>query len=69
MKDLMCLHAGTSGPSTWDRFVPEFEAMGYRVHQCEPGLVEVAPRDGTDGEPTSKPMPAAALLLAGWLMR
>lgn len=32
MKDLVCLHAGTSGPSTWDRFVPEFEALGYRVH-------------------------------------
>ncbi|MGZ0147277.1 alpha/beta fold hydrolase [Kribbella sp. WER1] len=33
MKDLICLHAGTSGPSTWDRFVPEFEALGYRVHR------------------------------------
>lgn len=32
MKDLVCLHAGTSGPSTWDRFVPAFEALGYRVH-------------------------------------
>ncbi|HZX05898.1 alpha/beta fold hydrolase [Kribbella sp.] len=32
MKDLVCLHAGTSGPETWDRFVPEFEALGYRVH-------------------------------------
>ncbi|HWD80412.1 MAG TPA: alpha/beta hydrolase [Kribbella sp.] len=32
MKDLVCLHAGTSGPSTWNRFVPEFEALGYRVH-------------------------------------
>ncbi|MFF0270368.1 alpha/beta fold hydrolase [Kribbella sp. NPDC004536] len=31
MKDLVCLHAGTSGPSTWDRFVPEFEGLGYRV--------------------------------------
>jgi pimeloyl-ACP methyl ester carboxylesterase len=33
MRDLVCLHAGTSGPSTWDRFVPEFEALGYRVHR------------------------------------
>ncbi|TCC26470.1 alpha/beta fold hydrolase [Kribbella speibonae] len=33
MRDLVCLHAGTSGPSTWDQFVPEFEAMGYRVHR------------------------------------
>ncbi|HEY3563325.1 MAG TPA: alpha/beta hydrolase [Kribbella sp.] len=33
MKDLVCLHAGTSGPSTWDRFVGEFEALGYRVHR------------------------------------
>lgn len=32
MKDLVCLHAGTSGPSTWDRFVPAFEELGYRVH-------------------------------------
>ncbi|GAA1578518.1 alpha/beta hydrolase [Kribbella karoonensis] len=33
MRDLVCLHAGASGPSTWDRFVPEFEALGYRVHR------------------------------------
>ncbi|WP_410788309.1 alpha/beta fold hydrolase [Kribbella sp. C-35] len=32
MKDLVCLHAGTSGPATWDRFVPAFEELGYRVH-------------------------------------
>ncbi|MGW7686101.1 alpha/beta fold hydrolase [Kribbella sp. NPDC054772] len=32
VKDLVCLHAGTSGPSTWDRFVPAFEELGYRVH-------------------------------------
>ncbi|WP_350277500.1 alpha/beta fold hydrolase [Kribbella sp. HUAS MG21] len=32
MKDLVCLHAGTSGPSTWRRFIPDFEALGYRVH-------------------------------------
>jgi pimeloyl-ACP methyl ester carboxylesterase len=32
VKDLVCLHAGSSGPSTWDRFVPELEALGYRVH-------------------------------------
>ncbi|MEV5966854.1 alpha/beta hydrolase [Kribbella sp. NPDC051952] len=32
MKDLVCLHAATSGPATWDRFVPELEALGYRVH-------------------------------------
>ncbi|MET9310582.1 alpha/beta hydrolase [Kribbella sp. NPDC003505] len=128
MKNLVCLHAGTSGPSTWDRFVPEFEAMGYHVHcptllghgaaprrrrylladfrdqilreldaldhvtivgnslgayvasavaAAAPDRVErlvleelpVPPRDGSDSEPTSKPMPAAALLLAGWLTR
>ncbi|TCC05932.1 alpha/beta fold hydrolase [Kribbella soli] len=33
MKDLVCLHAGTSGPSTWDRFVPALEELGYRVHR------------------------------------
>ncbi|WP_328998297.1 alpha/beta fold hydrolase [Kribbella sp. NBC_00709] len=33
MKDLVCLHAGTSGPATWDRFVPAFEELGYRVHR------------------------------------
>lgn len=32
MKDLICLHAGTSGPSTWERFVPRLKALGYRVH-------------------------------------
>nr|WP_238351463.1 alpha/beta fold hydrolase [Kribbella shirazensis] len=26
------MHTGTSGPSTWSRFVPEFQALGYRVH-------------------------------------
>ncbi|MFF0345418.1 alpha/beta fold hydrolase [Kribbella sp. NPDC004875] len=31
VRNLICLHAGTSGPSTWDRFVPSFEELGYRV--------------------------------------
>lgn len=128
MKDLICLHAGTSGPSTWNRFVPDFEALGYRVHcptllghgtaprrshyrlddfrdevlreldgldrltfignslgayvasavaAAAPDRVErmvleelpVPPRDRTDGDPTTRPMPAAALLVAGWLTR
>ncbi|WP_371400985.1 alpha/beta fold hydrolase [Kribbella sp. NBC_00662] len=126
MKELVCLHAGTSGPSTWDRFVPTFEELGYRVHcptllghgsaprrrpyrlddfrdqvlrefdgpitlvgnslgafvasavaAAEPDRVErlvleelpVPPRDPHDSGPTHLPMPAAALLLAGWLTR
>ncbi|MET9275843.1 alpha/beta hydrolase [Kribbella sp. NPDC003557] len=128
MKDLICLHAGTSGPSTWNRFIPDFEALGYRVHcptllghgdaprrnpyllddfrdqvlldldgldrvtlvgnslgayvasavaAAAPDRVErlvleelpVPPRDLTDGDPTSRPMPPAALLVAGWLTR
>ena len=128
MKDLVCLHAGSSGPATWDRFVPEFEALGYRVHcptllghgkaprrrryllddfrdqvlgeldgldrvtfvgnslgayvasavaVAAPDRVErlvleelpVPPRDSTDGFPATRPMPAPALLIAGWLAR
>lgn len=46
MKDLICLHAGTSGPSTWDRFIPRLQALGYRVHR--PTLLGhgTAPRRG-----------------------
>jgi pimeloyl-ACP methyl ester carboxylesterase len=128
VKDLVCLHAGTSGPSTWKRFVPEFEDLGYRVHcltllghgvapRQRPYLLEdfrdqvlgeldgldrvtlvgnslgafvasavavavpdrierlvleelpVPPRNARDGEPTIRSMPAAALLVAGWLSR